>query len=215
MTYTGDVDAYGPADFRLLPGLLVAKMGLGPDGVNGYLLRCLRTEEQLLVDAADDALFIAAISSSRSVATVLTTHAHPTHTHALEHIVATTFASVVAHPAEANLLPVPASRRVADGDVVSVGDVPLTVLHLPGALAGSLGLLFRPADGSAPHLFTGDALLRGGQGSTSGEQDRETLSEVLRRKVFDVLPDDTWVYPGHGPDTTVGRERAALLAGAT
>jgi len=214
VTYTGDVDAYGPADFRFLPGLLVAKMGLGPDGVNGYLLRCLRTEEQLLVDAADDALFIAAISSSRSVATVVATHAHQAHTRALEHIVATTFAAVLAHPAEADRLPVPVSRRVDDGDVVLVGDVPLTVLHLPGHSPGSLALLFRPADGSAPHLFTGDALVRGGPGSTGSDEDREVLLDALQRKVFGALPDRTWVYPGHGPDTTVGRERDALLAAA-
>jgi glyoxylase-like metal-dependent hydrolase (beta-lactamase superfamily II) len=214
VTYTGDVDAYGPADFRLLPGLLVAKMGLGPDGVNGYLLRCLRTEEQLLVDAADDALFIAAISSSRSVATVVATHAHEAHTRALEHIVATTFASVVAHASEADRLPVPVDRRVGNGDVVAVGDVPLTVLHLPGHSPGSLALLFRPADGSAPHLFSGDALLGGGPGSTPDDEAREVLSEALRAEVFDALPDETWVYPGHGPDTTVGQQRAALLAPA-
>ncbi len=65
--YTGIVDAFGPADFRRLPDLLVAKMGLGPSGVNGYLLRCTRTEEQLLVDAADDVMFVAAIMGSRGL----------------------------------------------------------------------------------------------------------------------------------------------------
>ncbi len=202
MLYRGDVDAYGPADFRLLADLLVAKMGLGPSGVNGYVLRCLRTQSQLLVDAADDPLFIGAITSSRSLDTIVTTHAHPEHTRALAEVVETTFAVTAAHPADADSLPVRPTRLVHDGDVLDIGEVPLTVVHLPGHTPGSIGLLYTPSDGSAPHLFSGDALLRGGDGSPV---------EVLRRKVLDVLPDDTWVYPGHGPDTTVGTERARAL----
>lgn len=211
VAYSGDVDAYGPAAFRVLPDLLVAKMGLGAQGVNGYVLRCLRTQEQLLVDAADDPLFIAAISSSRGIDTVVTTHAHPAHTGALTDVVESTHAVVAAHPSESSALPVPLTRRLQDGDVVHVGDVGLTVLHLPGHSPGSVGLLHRPSDGSAPHLFSGDALLRGGAGPTAGAEERDLLAESLRRKVFDVLPDDTWVYPGHGRDTTVGRERARAL----
>ena len=211
MAYSGDVDAYGPADFRLLPGLLVAKLGLGPSGVNGYVLRCLRTEQQLMVDAADDPLFVAAITSSRSLETIVTTHGHPAHTRALAELAETTHAATVAHPGDADALPVPPTRLARDGDVVHVGEVPLAVVHLPGHSPGSLGLLYAPEDGSAPHLFSGDALLRGGSGTTATPEDADLLREALRRKVFDALPDETWVYPGHGPDTTVGEERARLL----
>ena len=213
VAYSGDVDAYGPAAFRLLPGLLVAKLGLGPSGVNGYVLRCLRTEQQLMVDAADDPLFVAAITSSRSLETIVTTHAHAAHTRALAELAETTHAVTVAHPADAGALPVPPARLVEHGDVVHVGEVPLTVVHLPGHSPGSVGLLHAPADGTAPHLFSGDALLRGGQGTTPSPEDAERLREALRREVFDRLPDDTWVYPGHGPDTTVGAERARQLQG--
>lgn len=211
MAYSGDVDAYGPAAFRALPELLVAKMGLGPHGVNGYVLRCVRTQEQLLIDAADDPLFIAAISSSRGIDTVVTTHAHPSHTGALRDMVESTHAVVAAHPSESSALPVDVTRPIQDGDVVHVGAVALTVLHLPGHSTGSIALLHEPSDGSAPHLFSGDALLRGGAGWTDTPEERDLLGESLRRRVFDVLPDDTWVYPGHGPDTTVGRERARAL----
>ena len=207
MPYTGDVDAYGPAALRLLPDLLVAKMGLGPSGVNGYLLRCRSTEEQLLVDAADDPLFVAAISSSRGLATIVTTHAHPAHSRALAHLVESTHAVTVAHRAEVADLPVPTARPVQDGDVVRVGDVPLTVLHLPGHSPGCVAMLYQPAGGGPPHLFSGDALLAGGAGPTGSAEDAAVLRGALAGKVFDVLPDDTWVYPGHGPDTTVGRER--------
>lgn len=211
MPYSGDVDAYGPAAFRFLPDLLVAKMGLGPHEVNGYVLRCVRTQEQLLVDAADDPLFIAAISSSRGIDTIVTTHAHPSHTGALRDMVESTHAVVAAHGAEESALPVAVTCRLQDGDTVQVGAVALTVVHLPGHTPGSVGLLHEPSDGSAPHLFSGDALLRGGAGWTRTVEERHLLTESLRRKVFDVLPDDTWVYPGHGPDTTVGRERTRAL----
>jgi glyoxylase-like metal-dependent hydrolase (beta-lactamase superfamily II) len=215
-TYTGIVDAYGPADFRLVPGLLIAKMGLGPSGVNGYLLRCTRTEEQLLVDAADDVLFVAAIMGSRGLSTIVTTHAHPAHVQALADLEESTFARTVAHPDDSGALPIPTAHPVRDSDVVEVGDVRLTVVHLPGHTPGSIALLYSPPDGSAPHLFTGDALLSGGPGATSTPEDRERLLDALGRKVFDALPDETWIYPGHGQDTTVGRERAAWrTAGAS
>jgi glyoxylase-like metal-dependent hydrolase (beta-lactamase superfamily II) len=118
----------------------------------------------------------------------------------------------VAHPDDAGALPVPTSHPVHDGDVVQVGDLRLTVVHLPGHSPGSIALLHSPTDGSSPHLFTGDALLRGGPGSTATPEDRALLLDALVRKVFDVLPDETWIYPGHGPDTTVGQERAAVSA---
>lgn len=207
--YTGIVDAYGPADFRRIPGLLVAKMGLGPSGVNGYLLRCTRTEEQVLVDAADDVLFVAAIMGSRGLSTIVTTHAHEAHVRALSELEESTFARTVAHPEDSHALPTPTSHPVRDGDVVEVGDVRLTVLHLPGHTPGSIALLYSPPDGSAPHLFTGDALLPGGPGVTDTAEDRGRLLDALDRKVFGALPDGTWIYPGHGPDTTVGRERAS------
>jgi glyoxylase-like metal-dependent hydrolase (beta-lactamase superfamily II) len=207
--YTGIVDAYGPADFRQLPDLLVAKMGLGPSGVNGYLLRCTRTEEQLLVDAADDVMFVAAIMGSRGLSTIVTTHAHEAHVQALPDLEESTFARTVAHPDDSGAIPIPTTHPVQDGDVVAVGEVELTVLHLPGHTPGSIALLYSPADGSAPHLFSGDALLSGGPGATDTAEDRERLLDSLGRKVFDALPDETWIYPGHGEDTTVGRERAA------
>ena len=213
--YTGIVDAYGPADFRRLPDLLVAKMGLGPSGVNGYLLRDVRTEEQLLVDAADDVLFVAAIMGSRGLTTIVTTHAHPAHVQALPDLEESTFARTVAHPDDSGALPIPTSHPVQDGDVVEVGDVRLTVVHLPGHTPGSIALLYSPTDGSAPHLFTGDALLSGGPGATATPEDRERLLDALGRKVFDALPDETWIYPGHGQDTTVGQERAAWRTAAS
>jgi glyoxylase-like metal-dependent hydrolase (beta-lactamase superfamily II) len=209
VAYTGDVDAYGPADFRHLPELMIAKIGVGPVQANAYLLRCLRTQDQLLIDAGDDALFIMTIAGTRSLSTIVTTHAHPGHFGALHEIADGTSAVTVAHPADVPDIPVPTSRPVGNGDAIHVGSVPLTVLHLGGHTPGSIGLLYAPPQG-APHLFSGDALLRGGPGTTGTADEQNALVAALRREVFGPLPDDTWVYPGHGHDTTVGQERASV-----
>ena len=92
-----------------LPDLLVAKMGLGPSGVNGYLLRCTRTEERL-VDAADDVMFVAAIMGSRGLSTIVTTHAHEAHVQALPDLEESTFARTVAHPDDSGAIPIPTTH---------------------------------------------------------------------------------------------------------
>ena len=132
-----------------------------------------------IVDAADDVLFVAAIMGSRGLSTIVTTHAHPAHVQALADLEETTFARTVAHPDDSDALPIPTAHPVRDSDVVEVGDVRLTVVHLPGHTPGSIALLYSPPDGSAPHLFTGDALLRGGPGGTDTHQDRERLLDAL------------------------------------
>ena len=85
----------------------------------------------------------------------------------------------------------------------------LEVIHLVGHTPGSIALLYRdPAGG--PHLFTGDSLFPGGPGRTTNPQDFTSLMDDLETKVFGRLPDDTVVYPGHGADTTLGKERPAI-----
>jgi glyoxylase-like metal-dependent hydrolase (beta-lactamase superfamily II) len=92
---------------------------------------------------------------------------------------------------------------------VQVGDVSLEVITLVGHTPGSVALLHEDPDGT-PHLWTGDSLFPGGVGRTWSPQDFVTLIDDVERKVFDRLPDTTWVYPGHGGDTTLGAERASL-----
>ena len=62
----------------------------------------------------------------------------------------------------------------------------------------------------APHLWTGDSLFPGGPGKTTGAKNFTSLMDDLEAKVFGRLPDETWVYPGHGNDTTLGTERPHL-----
>jgi glyoxylase-like metal-dependent hydrolase (beta-lactamase superfamily II) len=104
---------------------------------------------------------------------------------------------------------VPPSVQLRDGDTVRVGELELQVIALRGHTPGSIALLY-PDPSGHPHLFTGDSLFPGGPGKTTSPQDFASLMGDLETRVFDVLPDDTWVYPGHGRDTTVGAERPHL-----
>jgi len=128
---------------------------------------------------------------------------------ALEEVVARTGARSLAHAADAGELPV-VSDTIADGDRVTVGDCELEVIHLVGHTPGSVALLYRDPTGF-PHLFTGDSLFPGGVGNTDRDPARFTsLINDVERKIFDRLPDETWFYPGHGRDSTLGAERPAL-----
>jgi glyoxylase-like metal-dependent hydrolase (beta-lactamase superfamily II) len=210
--YTGDARVGGPARARVLPGLVITKVAVGPMDNNSYLLRCSATGAQLLIDAANEADRLLELIGERGLDTVVTSHRHGDHVQALEAVVAATGARTVAHPADAPAIPVPTATLVRDGDEVRVGTVTLRVIHLVGHTPGSVALLYAdPADPAHPHLFTGDCLFPGGAGGTFGDADAFTsLMDDLERKVFGPLPDGTWIYPGHGADTTLGVERPHL-----
>lgn len=208
MPYTGDVTTGGPAAVRELDALTISKLSVGPWDNNAYLLQCRRTGEQLLIDAANDAPQLLDLVGERGLATVVTTHGHADHWQALADVVASTGATALAHKADADDLPV-AVTAVRDGQVVHVGEVPLEVIHLVGHTPGSIALLYRDPAGH-PHLFTGDSLFPGGPGRTTNPQDFASLMGDLETKIFGRLPDETWFYPGHGKDSTLGAERPAI-----
>jgi glyoxylase-like metal-dependent hydrolase (beta-lactamase superfamily II) len=104
-------------------------------------------------------------------------------------------------------------RLLAHGDTVRFGDVTLDVVALRGHTPGSISLAYRdPQDPDGfTHLFTGDSLFPGGVGNTKNPgQSFDSLYRDVTERVFDVYADDTWVYPGHGGDTTLGVERPHL-----
>lgn len=209
MSYTGEVTVGGPVDVRETPGLTITKVGTPPFENNCYVLRCTATGKTLLVDAAGDAPQLLALAGDGLVA-VVETHDHWDHVQALEEVAATGV-PVLAHEADADDLPVPATRRLQDGDTVEVGEAVLSVIHLVGHTPGSLALLYE-GDPERPHLWSGDSLFPGGHGKTATLEDHTTLMDDLESKVFGRLPDQTWVYPGHGKDTTLGAERPSLAA---
>jgi len=101
----------------------------------------------------------------------------------------------------------PADRLLAEGDDIELGENRFRVIHLPGHTPGGIGLYWPGTESVAGMLFCGDALFAGGVGRTdfSGGDEHGLLS-AIRSKIF-TLPDDTIVLPGHGPATTVGREK--------
>ena len=85
------------------------------------------------------------------------------------------------------------------------------MIHLVGHTPGSIALLYDDPDGT-PHLFTGDSLFPGGVGQDAGRRRQHftSLIDDVATKLFDRLPDETWFYPGHGNDSTLGAERPHL-----
>ena len=208
--YTGRVVPGGPADVRELTRLVISKASVGSHDNNVFLLRCRETGEQLLVDAAADAPRLLELVGDAGLATIVTTHSHRDHWQALREVAEATGAATLAHPLDAAGLPLPPSRLVEEGDRVRVGTCDLEVIHLAGHTPGGIALLYRDPDGP-PHLFSGDSLFPGGVGNTDGDPERfASLLGDVERKVFGPLPDETWVYPGHGNDTTLGAERPSL-----
>jgi glyoxylase-like metal-dependent hydrolase (beta-lactamase superfamily II) len=211
MTYTGEVSVGGPVASRELAGLSIAKLAVGPMSNNAYLLRCRVSGEALLIDAANEAdrLFELVRHGGETASTVLTTHQHPDHWQSLAAVVAQTGARTMAGAEDAGGIPVPTERRLEHGDTVHVGDAELAVITLRGHTPGSVALYYRDPDGSG-HLFTGDALFPGGPGRTTSPEDFTSLMDDLEERVFAVYDDDTWFYPGHGNDSTLGAERPHL-----
>ncbi|MER7641195.1 MBL fold metallo-hydrolase [Streptomyces sp. NPDC126522] len=209
MTYSGEVTVGGPADVHELPDLMITKIAVGPMNNNAYLLRCRATDEQLLIDAANDAETLLGTIGEDGIASVVTTHQHGDHWQALAEVVAATRARTYAGREDAEGIPVPTDVLVDDGDTIRVGQVELTARHLVGHTPGSIALVYDDPHGH-PHVFTGDCLFPGGPGRTTNPTDFASLMSGLEAKVFGPLPDETWVYPGHGNDTTLGAERPHL-----
>lgn len=208
--YTGAVTVGGPAATRHLPALEITKIAVGPMDNNAYLLRCTRTGETLLIDAANEPGRLLELIPEGSLRTVVTTHQHGDHWQGLAEVVRATGAGTVAHPLDAEPLPVRPSQLVEEGDTIPAGAAELSVIHLRGHTPGSIALRYDDPDGVA-HVFTGDSLFPGGVGNTHGDAAAfAMLLGDVESKLFGALPDDTWIYPGHGGDTTVGAERPHL-----
>lgn len=220
--YSGTVRPGGASAVRVLDEVEIRKASVGHMDNNAYLLTCRRSGEQLLVDAAADPERLLALvkegSGGARLSAVVTTHRHPDHHGALESIVTVTGAAHLAGAPDADAIDVPVARRLRHGDVITVGHVALDVIGLRGHTPGSVALAYRePATATAPgavpgrvHLFTGDSLFPGGPGRTTDPASFRSLMTDLVERVFDVHDDATWVYPGHGDDTELGRERPHL-----
>lgn len=211
MTYTGEVRPGGPADVRTLARLEITKVAVDPKMSNNcYVLRCRRTGEALLIDAAASPETLVPLLDG--VTAILTTHQHWDHHRALAALSAGR--EILAGEPDADAITaatgIHVTRRLNQGDKVHVGDCTLEVIAIRGHTPGSIAVLYNDPDGT-PHLWTGDSLFPGGVGATFGDESafQELITDVEER-IFQRLPDETWFYPGHGNDSTIGTERPFL-----
>jgi glyoxylase-like metal-dependent hydrolase (beta-lactamase superfamily II) len=209
MAYTGRVTPGGPPDVRELPGIAITKLSVGPMDNNAYLLECTQTAELVLVDAANEPDRLLSLLDGRPLARIVTTHRHGDHWQGLAAVVAATGARTYAGRDDVEGIPVATDEPLDDTAVVPVGSAHLRVVTLVGHTPGSVALVYDDPDGHH-HLFTGDSLFPGGPGRTTAAEDFTSLINDLEEKIFAKLPDDTWFYPGHGNDSTLGAERPAL-----
>ncbi|MBI2058764.1 MAG: MBL fold metallo-hydrolase [Nitrospirae bacterium] len=196
---------------------------VGPFQCNCYILGDESTREALVIDPGDETERIDAILKRHNliVKAILHTHAHLDHIGGTRKLQASTNARVYLHPdddflfkmlpAQAALLGIRPSLAAQidgpskDGDGFTAGSLQLEAIHTPGHTPGSL--TFRLANGAGDKLFTGDTLFLGSIGRTDlwGGSFDDIMKSIRERLLR--LDDETVVYPGHGPATTIGRER--------
>ncbi|GAA2883163.1 hypothetical protein Acy02nite_05560 [Actinoplanes cyaneus] len=170
--------------------------------------------ECVVIDAPHDVDAILAVVGDRRVTAIVCTHAHDDHVRVAPALRERTGAPILLHPAERPLWElthgpgVSWDKDLADGDRVEIAGTALTVLHTPGHAPGAVCL-------HAPELtavFTGDTLFQGGPGATGRSySDADLIVASIRATLF-ALPGETVVHTGHGADTTIEAERAALGA---
>ncbi len=178
----------------------IKKLEIPPFGTNCYIVACPKTSQAVILDTPGEAAKILAEAADVSVSYIIITHSHPDHLGAFEEVREKLKARVAIHANEAANLPSPTDLTLVDGDMVNFGTVSLNVLHTPGHSPGSICLF------TGPHLFSGDTLFPGGPGHTPNPTAFDQIVKSIKKKLF-ALPDEVQVYPGHGADTILGKEK--------
>jgi len=201
--------------------LIVKMLHVGPLQTNCYIVGCEDTKEGAIIDPGGGAKHILAEVErlGLEIKYVINTHGHFDHILDNKEVVEATGAPLVIHSADAPMLKEgggalffgimgkasPMADVILDeGQVLTLGNIELKVLHTPGHSPGSI-CLYSEEEGV---LFDGDVLFNMGMGRYDlPGGDYRILMESIKRLL--TLPDDTTVYPGHGPATTIGRERCS------
>ena len=185
----------------------VHQIVVGPMDNNVYILRCRRTGEAMLIDAANEHEELLEICRRLGVNQVVETHGHWDHIQAVP-AVREAGISVAVTSADAGMLP-SYDLILEDDEQLSVGDLRLKTLATPGHTPGSICFAVEGTN----LLFTGDTLFPGGPGNTSFENaDFDTIIQSIDRRIFAAFDPDTLVLPGHG-DADHGRERVSPPGG--
>ncbi|WP_052667620.1 MBL fold metallo-hydrolase [Nitriliruptor alkaliphilus] len=187
--------------------LLVRKLSVEEFDNNVYVVACTRTGDALLVDVAARPERLAEALEGFAPVAAVQTHGHWDHVRAWDGVRDEQGLEVWGHPGDAELFPRPVDRELHGGERLTVGELQVEVIHLPGHTEGSL--LYLVEGEHRPHLISGDTLFPGGPGRTTDPEDHARIMDGLET-LFDRLPDATAVHPGHGDDTTIGAERPHL-----
>ena len=184
-----------------MPRLSIQKVHVGEKDTNCYVVACADTKEAVVIDPGDDAPKILSQLDGLSVKWIVFTHAHPGHTGAKDGIKTATHATTAMHLADATTYLKSAERYLLSTDTLPFGQFALDVLITPGHTPG--GLSYKVGN----HVFTGDTLLAGkiGRVDLPGSSPQQMVLSLHGQLL--TLPDNTVVYPGHGPNTTIGAER--------
>ena len=184
-----------------MPRLSIQKVHVGEKDTNCYVVACADTKEAVVIDPGGDAPKILSQLDGLSVKWIAVTHAHPGHVGAKDEVKAATNATTAMHLADATAYLKSAERYLISTDTLPFGRFALEVLITPGHTPG--GLSYKVGN----HVFTGDTLLAGkiGRVDLPGSSPQQMLLSLHGQLL--TLPDNTVVYPGHGPNTTIGAER--------
>lgn len=199
--------------------MILETLVVGPLQVNCYILASDKDPRAIIIDPGAEAEKIKEALSRHKLnpAFIINTHGH------FDHIGCDNSFSVpvYAHKAEVSLLKEPQLNLSAlfsspcavkseitaleDKQRISLGKIELEVIHTPGHTPGGICLFLRNPKKNI--LFSGDTLFFQGIGRTDYEgASEQVLLKSIKERLF-ILPDDTIVYPGHGPSSTIGREK--------
>lgn len=191
--------------------LIIKKITVGPLDTNCYILSCEYTGHTFIIDPGDNPKAILDYLHRNEFIpkSIVLTHGHPDHIGAVKILSGELGVSFMIHPNDAKMVKEifnycrntgGKEKHLVDREFLELGREKLNVIHTPGHTPGSVCIL---GEGI---LFSGDTLFKGGVGRTDlpGGSNKE-LENSLRNKIF-ILPLNTIVYPGHGPETTVGEE---------
>jgi len=200
----------------------IQSLTVGPFQSNCHIVACERTGEAVIFDAGDEPARILATVRAMDVRVkaVVNTHAHIDHVSGLAGVVEALGVPVFMHRAETPVydaleqtalmfgLPVPGKVDIhgwlEEGETIHIGELAGRVMLMPGHSPGHIIVVF---DGiTPPRAIVGDVIFQGSIGRTDlPGGDHDVMMQTLRR--FLPMPDDMIVYPGHGPETTIGAEK--------
>ena len=186
----------------------VHKVVVGPFDNNVFVVRCRRSGDAVLIDAANEHEQLLQLCRRLGVRRVLETHGHWDHIQAVPAMREAGYEVAVTAADAPRLKDVGYDVFIDDAEVIEVGDLRLSAIHNPGHTEGSIS--FHVVD--TPLLFTGDTLFPGGPGNTQLEGgDFATIITSIDNRLF-TFPVETIVLPAHGLDTTIGAERPQLAS---